>query len=272
MVSPSKGEIYSTLGSAPFFRQVIYPLQMPTPDGTGPIRTRPIGSDRERRLEPGGAGGPHPSPALPLRRWVQPGAVSREQGAAGVGVPGHTAKFHLDRLVDDGLLDVEFRRLSGRPVPGRAGRPSSTGGRGAQIALSLPQRSYDLLSTDPGAGASRRPCRGRRPMGEVTTRVAREEGHALGTTAAQEVPEGDSLGALAWSLRPHGYEPRIEDDRMVLRELPVRQGRPGPHRPGVRAQPRVRRRGGRRASGAPTSRSAWNRRPGRCCVSARRDG
>ena len=64
-----------------------------------------------------------------LYRFVvgQPEPVSRDQAAAGADVARHTAKFHLDRLVDDGLLDIEFRRLSGRRGPGRAGRPSSTG-------------------------------------------------------------------------------------------------------------------------------------------------
>ena len=189
--------------------------------------------------------------ADPIRRRLyrfvmgEPGAVSREQGAAGVGVPGHTAKFHLDRLVDDGLLDVEFRRLSGKSGPG-AGRPAKLYRRSRrQIALSLPQRSYDLLSTILARGVEEAVAEGT-SMGDVTTRVAREEGHQLGAAAAQEVPEGDELRRLAWSLQPHGYEPRIENERMALRELPVRQGRPGPHRPGVRAQPRVRRRGGGR--------------------------
>src|ERR687896_1101341 len=60
-----------------------------------------------------------------LYRFVaeQPGAVSREQAADGVDVPRHKAKFHLDRLVDEGLLVTEFRRLTGRTGPG-AGRPA----------------------------------------------------------------------------------------------------------------------------------------------------
>ena len=49
--------------------------------------------------------------------------MGRDQAAQGVGVPTHTAKFHLDRLVDEGLLEVEFRRLSGRTGPG-SGRPA----------------------------------------------------------------------------------------------------------------------------------------------------
>ena len=34
------------------------------------------------------------------------------------------------------------------------------------------------------------------------------------------MPEGDSLERLALSLQPHGYEPRIEDERMVLENCP----------------------------------------------------
>jgi len=37
---------------------------------------------------------------------AEPEPVSRDQAAAGVGVPRHTAKFHLDRLVEEGLLET----------------------------------------------------------------------------------------------------------------------------------------------------------------------
>ena len=60
-----------------------------------------------------------------LYRFVvaQAGPVSRDQAGEGVGVPRHTAKFHLDKLVEEGLLDTEFRRLGDRQGPG-AGRPT----------------------------------------------------------------------------------------------------------------------------------------------------
>ncbi|MEX0784595.1 MAG: helix-turn-helix domain-containing protein, partial [Dehalococcoidia bacterium] len=60
-----------------------------------------------------------------LYRFVgaQPRPVSRDEAAEGVGVPRHVAKFHLDRLEEDGLLDAEFKRPPGRTGPG-AGRPS----------------------------------------------------------------------------------------------------------------------------------------------------
>ena len=88
--------------------------------------------------------------AEPLRRALfrfvvgQSEPVSREEAAAGTSVALHTAKFHLDKLVDDGLLDVEYRRPLGRGGPG-AGRPSKLYRRSSlEVAVSVPERSYEL--------------------------------------------------------------------------------------------------------------------------------
>ena len=43
--------------------------------------------------------------------------VGREQAASDTGLPLHTVRFHLERLVEEGLLETEFRRLSGRRGP-----------------------------------------------------------------------------------------------------------------------------------------------------------
>jgi len=68
--------------------------------------------------------------------------VTREQAAAGLDVPVHVAKFHLDRLVEDGLLDAEYRRPPGRGGPG-AGRPAKVYRRsGLEVEVSLPERRY----------------------------------------------------------------------------------------------------------------------------------
>src|SRR5215210_6878080 len=88
--------------------------------------------------------------AEPTRRRVyehvarQPAPVDRDEVAAAVDVPRTTAAFHLDRLVRCGLLDVHFERRTGRSGPG-AGRPSKLYRRADRsIAVSLPERSYDL--------------------------------------------------------------------------------------------------------------------------------
>ena len=72
--------------------------------------------------------------------------VSRDQAAQAVGIGRPLAAFHLDRLVQEGLLEASFRRLGGRSGPG-AGRPSKLYGRAAaEVSLSLPPREYELAA------------------------------------------------------------------------------------------------------------------------------
>src|SRR5437867_9147782 len=72
--------------------------------------------------------------------------VSRDQAARALGISRALAAFHLDKLVDAGLLEVTFRRLSGRSGPG-AGRPSKLYRRSArQIDVTLPARRYELAA------------------------------------------------------------------------------------------------------------------------------
>src|SRR5262245_66295086 len=72
--------------------------------------------------------------------------VSKDEAAAALGVPRSVAALHLDRLVDDGLLVAEFRRLTGRQGPG-AGRPAKLYRRAPRdVAGSVPPRSYDLAA------------------------------------------------------------------------------------------------------------------------------
>src|SRR4051794_22245262 len=81
-----------------------------------------------------------------LYRYVvaQPDPVGREQAAAAVGAAPHVAKFHLDKLEADGLLDSEYSRPPGRSGPG-AGRPAKRYRRSMrELSVSLPERRYDL--------------------------------------------------------------------------------------------------------------------------------
>ena len=70
--------------------------------------------------------------------------VSRDDAAAGTGLERATAAHHLDRLASDGLLDVDFRRLSGRKGPG-AGRPAEASPVCCgDFEVSLPPWDYEL--------------------------------------------------------------------------------------------------------------------------------
>ena len=146
--------------------------------------------------------------ADPLRRALyrfvaeQPGAVSRDQAAEGVEVPRHTAKFHLDRLVDEGLLVPEFRRLSGRTGPG-AGRPAKLYRRARkEVSVSLPSRRYDLAG-QVLADAVERALDGT-PMVEALDDAAVAAAQVVATSY------GDAPPSLFDALSRLGYEPRDE--------------------------------------------------------------
>src|SRR3954452_1811973 len=156
--------------------------------------------------------------ALYLYVVAQPEPVSRDQAAADAGLPRHTAKFHLDKLVADGLLDTEYRRLSGRRGPG-AGRPTKLYRRSSrQVAVTLPPRHYDLAGQIL-ARAVEDAARDGVPVLQAVQRAAAKAGHRLG--AAQRprddgfaAASGDAgLEAVGAVLAAYGYEPRVQGDR-----------------------------------------------------------
>jgi predicted ArsR family transcriptional regulator len=145
-----------------------------------------------------------------------PDALSREQAAHEADVPVHTAKFHLDKLVHEGLLDVEFRRLTGRAGPG-SGRPAKLYRRsGREFALSVPERHYDLLSRILATAVARADAD--HPVRTVAERVARDEGELAG--ASRTTGRGPELARLASVLAEVGYEPREADGTLELRNCP----------------------------------------------------
>jgi predicted ArsR family transcriptional regulator len=76
----------------------------------------------------------------------QPAPISRDQAAEALGLTRPLAAFHLDRLVEAGLLTADYRRLSGRSGPG-AGRPAKLYRRSRrQVEVSLPRRDHQLLA------------------------------------------------------------------------------------------------------------------------------
>src|SRR5438105_14674697 len=88
----------------------------------------------------------------PVRRALytyilqQPEAVGREEAAQAVGITRELAAFHLDKLLEEGLVEVEYRRLSGKEGPG-AGRPAKLYRvSDQQLEISLPGRRYELAA------------------------------------------------------------------------------------------------------------------------------
>ncbi|MCX4703944.1 helix-turn-helix domain-containing protein [Streptomyces sp. NBC_01352] len=140
----------------------------------------------------------------------QSGPVGRDEAAAALGLARQTAAFHLDRLADESLLDVVYERRSGRTGPG-AGRPAKLYRRSAkQIAVSLPDRRYELAGRLLAQAVEESGATGE-PVTEVLHRKAEELGTHLG---------GQNSARLVDLLERYGFEPRHEEGTVVLANCP----------------------------------------------------
>lgn len=140
----------------------------------------------------------------------QTAPISKDEASAAIGLPRTTAGFHLDKLVEMGLLDVIHERRSGRTGPG-AGRPAKLYRRsGEQIEVSLPDRRYEAAShllTDALLEAQ---TTGEPPR-EILNRRAYEWGEDLAAQA-----DGD----VARALEDLGFEPHQENGSILLGNCP----------------------------------------------------
>lgn len=161
--------------------------------------------------------------ALYLHVVEQADAVTREQAATVCGVAVHTAKFHLDRLVEAGLLAVDQRRAPGRTGPG-AGRPAKVYRRSTrEVSVSLPERSYDLAAHLLARAVEDTMATG--SAVDVAVRAAaRQHGVEVGGAASRTRPDrGDELARVAPVLAAQGYEPVEGPDGLRLRNCPFDQ-------------------------------------------------
>lgn len=129
--------------------------------------------------------------------------VSRDEAAAAVDVSRQVAAYHLDRLADDGLVEVEYRRLSGRSGPG-AGRPSKLYRRSDRVyEVSIPSRRYELAARILLEAVHEGDL-----DGGTITGVARRAGRDIGRAG------------LVAALATTGYEPVTEEGETRFRNCP----------------------------------------------------
>ncbi|MEA2506091.1 MAG: hypothetical protein QOH48_709 [Actinomycetota bacterium] len=158
--------------------------------------------------------GPRRRLYLFIREQTHP--VSREEAAGAVGISHKLAAFHLDKLVETGLLAASYGHPEGRP-PSRAGRSSKLyEPSDLTVEVSVPERRYDLLAdalaeavTSGGAEA-------------VACAIAERRGVALGRLAP--VPQtGSVVAAAVKALSQHGFEPATGPGAEIyLRNCPFR--------------------------------------------------
>jgi predicted ArsR family transcriptional regulator len=167
--------------------------------------------------------------AEPLRRGIylfvasEPDAVSRDQAAERFGVSRAVAAFHLDKLADLGLLDVEFKRPAGRGGPG-AGRPAKLYRASArEVSFSVPPREYEFAG-EMLAEAVSVSIRDGVPVDQALHDTARTVGHTLGRRALEEAGEAVAADAMVDAicdvLSSCAYQPHVEGDQVVLLNCP----------------------------------------------------
>ncbi|POX48782.1 transcriptional regulator [Streptomyces sp. Ru71] len=141
-----------------------------------------------------------------VRRARRP--VTREEASAAVGISRKLAAFHLDKLVDSGLLQARH----GGHGPRRVGRAPKVYEPSAQtLQITLPPRRHELLASllaeavtgaQPGESAH-----------HAALRVAQERGASLGAEA-----RGRDVTGFLESL---GFEPAEDGSgRTVLHNCP----------------------------------------------------
>lgn len=137
---------------------------------------------------------------------------SRDQASSALGISRPLAAFHLDKLVDAGVLETRFERLTGRSGPG-AGRPSKLYRPiEAEVSASVPDRHYDLAGSLLAAAVVEANRSGA-PVADCLRAAAHAAGETIGAEAGAAVSDDDAAGsrldAVVAVLRHHGYEPAL---------------------------------------------------------------
>jgi len=153
--------------------------------------------------------------------------VGRDDAAQAAGISRALAAYHLDKLVESGLLTATYQRPDGRTGPG-AGRPAKLYSRSErEFAVSAPPREYKLAARllvraiESGAGDS-----GRAALRTAAYQLGRELGsQVVSRRSSRSNAGGDpALRDLETVLSGHGYEPEHGDNDVTrLRNCPFHE-------------------------------------------------
>jgi predicted ArsR family transcriptional regulator len=201
----------------------------------------------------------------PLRRRLyevvagRPGPVSRDEAASATGIGRALAVYHLDKLVESGLLTASYARPPGRSGPG-AGRPAKVYARSdREFAVTVPPREYELAARLLVQAVEADPSdRSRTALAGAARRLGTELGRAFRPDAG----ERDVKDVLT----QQGYEPCGGAGGVIrLRNCPFHQ-LTEQHREVVCGMNLALVEGLVEGLGAGGLRPALDPRPGHCCV------
>jgi predicted ArsR family transcriptional regulator len=149
-----------------------------------------------------------------VRRQDHP--VTREEAAEAVSISRNLTAFHLDKLVDAGLLSTRYEAPPDRQRgPGRT--PKVYEPSGAGVSLTLPPRQYELV----GQILADAVVAGPRDAARTAHRVATDAGRQLGAAQIRDARTADGeLAAAAALLTSLGFEPRTGEGRILLDNCP----------------------------------------------------
>ena len=140
-----------------------------------------------------------------VRRQDHP--VGREEAAEATAMSRNLAAFHLDKLVDAGLLTARYEAPAGRPR-GRGRAPKVYEPSGDGLEVTIPQRHYELIADILAEAVAD----DRAPVRDTAARVAHRRGRDLGGTL-------HGSGVLA-ALAGLGFEPEAGPDGVRLHNCP----------------------------------------------------
>ena len=149
--------------------------------------------------------------------------VTRDEAAAQVGISRKLAAFHLDKLVDAGLLRASYQSTGGLRKVGRA--PKVYEPTDGDIAVAIPPRQHDVLADilldavlteTPGETAPEATMRVAAARGEQLGKAERDAGSVRGRLGAER-----ALTLTQALLAKHGFEPTRQTPTCVrLRNCP----------------------------------------------------
>lgn len=213
--------------------------------------------------------------ADPVRRAVydhvsgSPQPATRDATAQAVGISRSLAAYHLDKLVEEGLLVSGFASRHGGPG---AGRPAKVYQRSpTEIAVAIPPRddtvAAQLLATAVEAAGAKATAEAH----AAARRLGQEVGAEARAATGKRARPAQLLGSLRTVLSARGYEP-LDDvaGRVVLRNCPF-DHLTDDHRDLVCGMNLALLEGVVEALRVPVS-CALEPDPGRCCVTVATEG
>jgi predicted ArsR family transcriptional regulator len=170
----------------------------------------------------------------PVRRALfeyvrkQPHAVTREEAADAAGTSRTLAAFHLDKLVEAGLLAARYEAPPGRPR-GRGRAPKVYQATPGGLTLTVPPRRYELVGAILADAVAEHPTDAR----AAATESAAAAGQAYGRACQARPPSGASgagglsnpavageLASVYAAATDLGFEPRVAGGTLTLTNCP----------------------------------------------------